>query len=60
METVVYLTVLKLQPKFDRTTKQKQGCTDPEAAWSKARLGWTKQLLVWLGEQEANENDDDC
>ena len=52
METVapstVYLTVLKLQPKVDRTTKRKQGSKDPEAAWSEARLRWTKQLLVWL------------
>ncbi len=58
--STVYLTVLKLQPKVDRTTWGKQGSADPGAAWLKARLGWTKQLLVLLGELEANENDDNC
>jgi hypothetical protein len=50
METVVpstvYLTVQKCQPNVDKITKQKQDSTDPEATWSRARLGWTKQLLA--------------
>lgn len=42
--------VLRLKPKIEIITKRKQGSRDPTNPWSRARLLWSKQLLIRFGE----------
>ena len=42
--------VTRLKPRIERVTKRKQGSTDPKNPWSRARLLWSKQLLIRFGE----------
>ena len=42
--------VTRLKPRIEKVTKRKQGSIDPKNPWSRARLLWSKQLLIRFGE----------
>ena len=46
--------MIRLNPKLKRVSKRKQGSSDPDAPWSKARMLTVTQLLVRLGELEVS------
>jgi len=42
--------VIRLKPKIEIITKRKQGSRDPTNPWPRARLLWSKQLLIRFGD----------
>jgi len=57
--TVYNVVKYQLRPKIDKVGKRKQGSTDPEHEWSKARCRWTSQLLIRLGLKQVTEDAED-
>ena len=49
-ESSVISVIRRLKPKLKKIRRRKQGSTDPESHWSRARLQWATQLLVRFGE----------
>ena len=47
--SAVYSCIKRLRPEVTPVTKLKQGSSDPNDPWSKARAGWVKQLLIRFG-----------
>ena len=54
-ESCVSVTLRKMKPKMVRIKKRKQGSTDPESLWAKARYEWSTQLLVRFGKLNVEE-----
>ena len=54
-ESAVISTIRRLKPKLKRIKRRKQGSTDSNSHWSRARLLWTTQLLVRFGELGEDE-----
>ena len=55
--SAVYGVANRLDPVRRTVKKRKQGSFNPDDKWSKARKGWTKQLLVRLGKLHLNSED---
>ena len=51
-ESSVVSIIRRMKPKVKKNRKRKQGSTDPNSHWSRARLQWATQLLVRFGELE--------
>ena len=51
-ESSVVSVIRRMKPKLKKIRKRKQGSTDPDSPWSRARLQWSTQLLVRFGEIE--------
>ena len=47
--------VMRMKPKIEVITKRKQGSKDPQNPWSRARLLWSKKLLIRFGELPTEE-----
>lgn len=53
-KSAIQSLMLRLNPKIERITKRKQGSKDPNNPWSRARLLWSKQLLIRFGEMPSD------
>ena len=54
-ESCVAYALRKMKPKLIRIKKRKQGSTDPNSNWSKARHLWCIQLLIRFGELKLDD-----
>ena len=54
-ESCVAYTLRKMKPKLVCIKKRKQGSTDPNCNWSKARHLWSTQLLIRFGELKPDD-----
>ena len=55
--SAVYGVANRLDPVRRTVKKRKQGSFNPDDKWSRARKGWTKQLLVRLGKLKLKSED---
>ena len=57
-KSAVYGCIRAMSGKYFGAEKHKQGSTDSNSNWAKARTNWTKQLLIRLGEIKWNDEND--
>ena len=48
-EYSIYSAIRRMKPKLNKIQKRKQGSSDPDSTWSRARFEWATQLLVRFG-----------